>query len=98
MRAVTRGTLQKASGQHAGGERRADEHCRLPPRELFRVPDEVLEIALAQPARELLDPIRRPLGVLRDRVLLLVPERARALPNALRQAAQAIRRPILLLG
>ena len=75
----------------------AQEDLRLTARELLRLTDQIVKVAVAQAVGELLDPLSRRIGITRDDVLVLLVQLVGGLMQSLGDAADAVGDAMLLV-
>src|SRR5688500_9975224 len=100
LRLLRAGTaaFQEARCQEARQHRGAEERHRLAAREAFRVAQDAVEVAVAQRARELLEPARRGMREARRALMLAALHLLGRFAQRAGEVAQAACRRLLLLG
>src|SRR5690349_7355492 len=93
---ISRRAFQEPGRDEPEGERRPDEHRRLAARQPLRVVHQLADVFLAKPLREAVDLIGGLLDVLGDGLVLLIAELSGTLTHGGYDAADPIRRAILL--
>ena len=84
---------QQPAGEEADGGGAEGEQCRLAPRQVFRIGDDLAPLPLADQAGEVLDPIGCLIGVARDCSIFGPIERLSraAHPSAMPETRSAVR-------
>jgi hypothetical protein len=82
--------LHEAGAEQTEREGGRDEQRRTPARQILRVTRQVADVAVFETGGEAFELIGRLFDVLSDRVVLLIAQLLAALPDGLRDAAEAV--------
>ena len=94
--AIRRCALEQTSRKQSERERPADEYGWLPPRKPLRIVDEFANVFLPQVLRYAIDLPEDLLDIARDRVVLLIAQRLRRLPDGVRDSSDTVESAIFL--